>query len=142
MLEHPWIRECNKTIICIDSYHNSIPVGRIYSPSAEAVQFQSLSQFLIKMEELLDDAQKPQSFTTPRAFAATDYLNAGVPTTDFLRGKEATFTLQVLFRQHTSWQGTITWVEEQMEQSFRSVMELIFLMDSALRKADESQFES
>ena len=40
-------------------------------------------------------------------------------------------------RQHTSWQGVITWMEERMEQSFRSVMELILLMDSALRQNEE-----
>ena len=50
----------------------------------------------------------------------------------FRKGKLATFVVKVLFRQHTSWQGSITWLEEQSEQAFRSVLELILLMDSAL----------
>jgi len=54
------------------------------------------------------------------------------------RGEQATFEMQIIFRQHTSWQGVITWLEEKMEQSFRSVLELILLMDSALRKAEGS----
>lgn len=136
MLERPWVRERNKTIICLDSYHDGIPVGRIYGPSAEAVQFQSLTQFLIKMEQILDDNKMPQSFTSPRTFGVTDHLSAAAAP-EFQRGKVATFTLQVLFRQHTSWQGVITWMEERMEQSFRSVMELILLMDSALRQNEE-----
>ena len=137
MLEHPWTRERNKTIICLDSYHNGVPVGRIYGPSAEAVEFQSLTQFLIKMEAILDDNKMPQSFTSPRTFSATDPLSVTATAPEFQRGQMATFTLQVLFRQHTSWQGVITWMEERMEQSFRSVMELILLMDSALRPNEE-----
>ena len=137
MLEHPWTRERNKTIICLDSYHNGVPVGRIYGPSAEAVEFQSLTQFLIKMEAILDDNKMPQSFTSPRTFAAIDPVSITTTAPEFQRGQMATFTLQVLFRQHTSWQGVITWTEERMEQSFRSVMELILLMDSALRPNEE-----
>ena len=136
MLEHPWTTERNKTIICMDSYRNGVPVGRIYCPTAEVIEFHSLSQFLIKMDALLDDSKTPQAFNTPRAFAATEVLNDGIPATDCRQGKEATFTLQIIFRQHTSWQGIITWLEERMEQSFRSVLELILLMDSALRQAE------
>ena len=49
------------------------------------------------------------------------------------KGALATFQIQVIFRQHTSWQGMVVWQERHMEQSFRSVLELILLMDSALR---------
>ena len=142
MLEHPWSNERSKTIICLDSYHNGVPVGRIYCPTAEVIEFNSLSQFLIKMDELLDDTKTPQAFTAPRSFAATEQLNAGILSADRQQGKVATFTLQILFRQHTSWQGVITWVEEQREQGFRSVMELIFLMDSVLRRTEECQIAS
>jgi len=44
----------------------------------------------------------------------------------------ATFRLRVIFRQHTSWQGTLLWQDERQEESFRSVLELIHLIDSAL----------
>jgi len=37
-----------------------------------------------------------------------------------------------MFRQHASWQGGVLWVEGKAEQSFRSALELILLMDSAL----------
>ena len=142
MLEHPWSKEQSRTIICLDSYHNGVPVGRIYSPNAEVIEFNSLSQFLIKTDELLDGSKKPQAFTTPRTFAATEQPATSLSAADYQQGKEATFTLQILFRQHTSWQGVITWVEEQKEQGFRSVMELIFLMDSVLRRTEESRLAS
>ena len=49
------------------------------------------------------------------------------------RGTAATFELRILFRQHASWQGELLWLERSDRQSFRSVLELITLMDSALR---------
>ena len=41
--------------------------------------------------------------------------------------------MRVLFRQHASWQGELLWLEKDARQSFRSALELITLMDSALR---------
>lgn len=44
----------------------------------------------------------------------------------------ATFQLSVLFRQNASWQGRLTWLERAEEARFRSVLELVGLLDSAL----------
>ena len=38
-----------------------------------------------------------------------------------------------------NWQGSVTWVEGKREQSFRSVLELILLIDSALREDGKSE---
>ena len=127
MFETPRVQEQTKTLVCLDSYDNGVPVGRIYGPHIDGMQFNSMSQFLIKMEELLDNTD------VPRSFSAKESSDAAVLPMQFHRGAQATFAVQVLFRQHTSWQGIITWLEEHMEQRFRSVMELILLMDSALR---------
>ena len=75
-----------------------------------------------------------QSFTTPRIFALAKPLrpapcDAGEP----VHGNAATFEMRILFRQHASWQGELLWLEKNARQSFRSVLELITLMDSALR---------
>ena len=55
------------------------------------------------------------------------------------RGALATFRLRILFRQNSSWQGFVSWVEGRQEESFRSTLELLMLLDSALRAADESK---
>ncbi|MBQ3122632.1 MAG: hypothetical protein IJC14_00585 [Firmicutes bacterium] len=47
-------------------------------------------------------------------------------------GKLATFNIKILFRQNASWQGLCGWLEGKQEQSFRSVLELFFLLHSAL----------
>ena len=137
MVQKSWVQERNKTLICLDSYRDGIPEGRIYGSHFGAESFRSLSQFLIKMEELLDETQMPQSYTAKRTFPTiTEPLDCTMPSLQLRRGLEATFEIQVIFRQHTSWQGTILWLEKKMEQSFRSVLELILLMDSALRRIE------
>lgn len=50
----------------------------------------------------------------------------------------ATFVVKMLSQENHSWQGTITWVEENRSKNFRSVLELMKLMDSALPDEDIS----
>ena len=42
------------------------------------------------------------------------------------------FIINILQQQNASWQGTITWVDENKTQNFRSALELIRLIDSTL----------
>ena len=129
----PW--GCRKTIVCVDSYHNGVPKGRLYTPYKEIESFDSLTQFLIRMEAILDDLQAPQACTTTRRFIHREESLRNLSTRGHIRhGTAATFEIQVIFRQHTSWQGTVTWLNKKEEQPFRSVLELVLLMDSALRK--------
>lgn len=51
-------------------------------------------------------------------------------------GEKATFTIQVQFRQNATWQGTIAWIEGKKVQRFRSTLEMIKLMDSAIAAAN------
>lgn len=54
----------------------------------------------------------------------------------------ASFLIQVQFRQNATWQGSIQWLDQKKTQRFRSTLELIQLMDSALdsRGPDEKSF--
>ena len=47
-------------------------------------------------------------------------------------GRIATLRIQVLFREHYSWQGRIVWEEKRKEAVFRSVLELIQILDEIL----------
>ena len=57
----------------------------------------------------------------------------------------AVFLLEIQHRQNATWQGSITWVERQNErqnkQYFRSALELIKLIDSALEQSVENKRE-
>ena len=136
MLQNIWVQEERKVIVSVDSYDNGVLRGRFTSHQRGEVCFRSLTQFLIQMEELLDDCQLPQSYTAPRSFA--DLLMPSEPEPDEERKTDtlATFELRVLFRQHSSWQGLVVWLDKKAEQSFRSVLELVMLLDSALRNME------
>jgi len=137
MLEKLWCPENNRILVCVDSYHNGVPSGRFYNFCQEAEDFDSLSRLLIKVESMLDEQQTPQSYTTPRTFASVmDRFVEEETTVSSRKGVSATFELKILFRQHASWQGVVVWKERRQEQSFRSVLELIHLMDSALRSME------
>lgn len=47
-------------------------------------------------------------------------------------GNAGTFVLKIMNRQNSTWQGTVTWVEENKIQNFRSALELLKLIDGAL----------
>ena len=126
--------EYRTTIVCIDSYRNAIPTGQLYNPYMEEGQsFQSTTQFLMEMEHLLDQMNFPAAFSVTRMFGVPTGRGAGPPSMPYKRGTVATFAVKVLFRQHASWQGCVTWLEGRQEQSFRSVLELLLLMDSAIQ---------
>ena len=122
------------TIVCIDRYDNTVLCGRIYNPYLEeGIQFQSTMDFLKVMESLLGSMNFPQSFSGNRSFRAIEENKTSTPASIIHQeGELATFALKVLFRQNASWQGSIKWIEGKQEESFRSVMELLFLFDSAL----------
>ena len=81
----------------------------------------------------------PQSYTSLRTFSDLIPMGEGSAVATHIRkGVKATFELQVLFRQHSSWQGILVWKERKAEQSFRSVLELVILLDSALRDMEGS----
>lgn len=136
MRERAWGNEFRTTKVCIDSYTNGEMKGRFYNPHREEGEhFQSLTQLLIKMEQMLNEMDFPQSFTAARTFAAFPEQVWERPSQDEPpEGLLATFAVRVLFRQNASWQGSVTWLDRGRDQTFRSVLELIFLMDSALNE--------
>lgn len=51
-------------------------------------------------------------------------------------GDLGTFIVRVRRRQNASWQGELVWAEGQQKQYFRSALELLKLVDSALDEAE------
>ena len=125
------------TMICVDSYDKSVPVGRFYNQYCpEGVLFHGAINLIKKMETMLDQMSLPQSFSAVRSFAERPAVNIGGPSGETAyKGKVATFAIKVLFRQNTSWQGSVSWIEGQREETFRSVLELLLLIDSAMGEA-------
>ena len=59
-------------------------------------------------------------------------------------GKEnntGTFIVKIMNQQNSTWQGSLTWVEEQKKEYFRSALELIKMMDEAVGTNSASEEE-
>ena len=53
-------------------------------------------------------------------------------------GDMGTFVIRVQHRQHSSWQGRVTWLEEDKSVYFRSALELMKIIDGALDQAEQA----
>lgn len=122
------------TLICIDSYDDRVPRGRLYNTfMQQGIEFVGVIDLLRSMEDMYEQISFPQAFLSKRTFAPG--ITERMVTTsgeNIKSGKLATFSVRLLFRQNASWQGSVTWCEGRVDESFRSVLELLFLMDSAL----------
>ena len=45
-----------------------------------------------------------------------------------------TFVVTILSSQNSTWQGTVTWVDQKKTQPFRSMLEMIKLIDSVVNE--------
>ncbi len=135
--------------MCIDNINDGELSGRIYHCySKEPWKFTNILQLIELADDFFDKLEFPQASTSARSFTSTqfssvDRLNKVRSPEDFIenRGQKGTFFLNVRYRQNSSWQGSVTWVEEQREQHFRSALELLKLIDGALDNNYEVRIE-
>lgn len=57
-------------------------------------------------------------------------------------GRKATFLIHILFKEHGTWQGIISWRESGEKQAFRSFMEMLFLIASAIESERKKDYHS
>ena len=133
MAQKRWGDGYRTTMVWIDSYEKSVPVGRFYNQHySEGISFYGAIDLVKKIETMLDEMSFPQSFSMIRSFAEKPQIDLTRQTDESsYKGKVATFSMKVLFRQNTSWQGSVSWLEGKREETFRSMLELLLLMDSA-----------
>lgn len=121
--------------IGVDTYADKRMVGRFWCDETAQTPFASAIEMLELMRETVERAGFPDAYDRIKTFAEprkTPDREGRLQDTDFREGELATFAVKVLFRQNSSWQGIIIWLEGQREESFRSVYEMLMLMDSAL----------
>lgn len=95
--------------------------------STEPIRFQGCFQMLEVMEYLLNKpvVSLPNEPPAPKNLPGT-------------REAAASFRITVYFRQHSSWQGTILWIEQGRKYTFRSALELLKFLNAALRPRTEN----
>lgn len=52
---------------------------------------------------------------------------------------KGTFIVKILNTQNSTWEGTVTWVEQRRTQNFRSALELLKLIDGAVEECDKEE---
>ncbi|RGD75351.1 hypothetical protein [Anaerofustis stercorihominis] len=127
--------EMKTSIVKIYAYDNNNLIGTLYNPYLKVEKkFLSTFNLLNLIEQTMDDMDYPQAINECRTFV-DNKENKEELAIEELKEKEilATFNIKVLFRQNATWQGSIVWVEDNTVSQFRSVYELLVLMDSVLK---------
>ncbi|NLZ80496.1 MAG: hypothetical protein GX913_01625 [Clostridiales bacterium] len=134
------------SIVYVDSYKNKCLSGRVYHPTyGKAKSFRSLIELLKMMEDLFDNMSYPTASMQIRKFQPEilhidkeSYGNENGVSMHYLerKGKLVTFSVKVQFRRNASWQGRLRWIDKNREEHFRSILEMIMLMDNALSEGE------
>lgn len=138
MSNNGYIPERYKTgFICVDSYDDKTFEGRLWYPKFDSEQkFNNLMQLVEAIDSAIKATGYPDDYTQLRTFEIRQPAEAsnsdGNETFIPESGKLATFKIKIVFLQNATWQGIITWVENDTVENFRSMRELVYLMDSAL----------
>ena len=112
--------------VTVDKYDGGIMSGCLVHPRlGSPIQIKSLSH-LVRM---LDQAQKLDNVPCKPQDNGSISLDS--------TNRIASFTISVLFQQNHSIQGSLVWNERSLEATFRSALELIYLMDDILATDDK-----
>ena len=113
--------QSREAFVTVTSYRSGIMDAYLQHPRLEgkAVRIQSLAQLILMLDALLDMEYCPGS---PLPLVAGEEGGS----------RMADFRIQILFREHYTWQGKLVWQDEDQEAVFRSVLELIQLIDEIL----------
>lgn len=114
--------------------------GRVYSKYYHKLfQFNNELELIRGLNEMFDSIGFPQITCQPRSFfdkPIRQNIRKAEDTVDntldeVLENPKTTFIVNVQYRQNASWQGSITWVEQDKKRNFRSALEMMELMEQA-----------
>ncbi len=113
--------QSREAVVTVNSYCDGIMKGYLQHPRlGKREEIRSLSQLILLLNSLLDLEDCPNS---PPSF---------VQAVDSGQGNSTIFRIQILFREHHTWQGRLVWQNEDKETVFHSGIELLQLFDEIL----------
>ncbi|MBQ9032408.1 MAG: hypothetical protein IJ106_13295 [Parasporobacterium sp.] len=140
----------NGVVVCVDRILRGDLIGKFYhSYSLEAQEFLNLGHLLFQMETLFNELKFPYPSTNERHFHENPSPDTGraanrsyheekrekIMNDEQLlmkHGDLGSFIIRVQHRQNSSWQGRITWIEKNKTVYFRSVWEMMKLIENAI----------
>lgn len=51
-----------------------------------------------------------------------------------------TFIVKIISAENATWQGNVTWIEQNKVQNFRSALELVKMLDEAISESNGEDF--
>ena len=139
----------NAVVLCVDDFKNEVS-GRMYHLyQKDPVRIRDQADLLESMEALFDELRFPFPANSERHFIKVEENYERERMKKVMKDEEileqhgdlGTFIIRVQHRQNSSWQGRITWVEEDKTLSFRSVWEMMKLIDEAMELAAPKEEE-
>ena len=132
----------NGIVLCADEGTGSALRGRFYHAySRDAVPFENADELIFKMEGFFDSIHFPHPATAIRSFSGGSHHHDNIDRKEKVmrdeellsrHGDMGSFIIRVQQRQNSSMQGRLTWIEKNKTVYFRSVWEMIRLIDSAV----------
>lgn len=52
--------------------------------------------------------------------------------------RQETFIVKIKGTENATWQGSVTWIEQNKKQNFRSALELMKMLDAALKEEEKN----
>ena len=132
--------------ICVDSIAYGQISGRVYGQRLEKpLVFADIGDMLLQIDNVLNDQDYPRAFQRKRSFGTEQKASAPLPVElsgNFMskeiveanHGEIATYSVSIITRQNTSWQGIINWLDGNPSRSFRSALEFIHIINEAIKK--------
>ena len=127
--------------ICVNEKEHGEIKGQLYHCYAkDSVLFGNVIELLTIAEKLYDTICFPQASTKTRTFLESELqVQTARPekvaaSTDVIshRWKIGSFVLCVRFRQNSTWQGEVFWLEKGIGKRFSNTLDFIKILDSAV----------
>ena len=113
--------QSREAMVTVLSYHNGIMDGYLQHPRLDKKEkIESLSQMVLLLNSLID---LESCLDSPLPLVRPECRNIE---------SKAVFCIQILFREHYTWQGRLIWQNENLEMVFHSAIELLALLDEIL----------
>ena len=117
----------NLLSICIDSVADGEMSGEIYHCyKKEPLKFSNIIRMIETADKFFDQIKFPQSATQIRSFEKKEPTMEAVP-------EKVCIPQNVKYRQNSSWQGVIQWMEGDVTYSFSSVLELLKILSNVMQ---------
>lgn len=112
-----------EAVVMVNSYKNGILDGCLQHPRLQNKEkLYSLSQMILLLNNLMDLENCPNR---PLPLVCPERDDGS---------EDAVFRIQILFREHYTWQGKLVWENGNQEVVFHSALELMQLLDEILEE--------